>query len=840
MKDKYSAKSGSNSKSSPSRINLILALTVILAGSLVRCDCGIIKLLNNAEQFSGNPRTVTGKFIAPFDKQLTLYGWARLAPGMAIKNYVLFTLVNLKNQTSTVTKAASDSHPNARMLQSGNVSASVYEELIKVSWQGGQDNFLLQYPNGPTLSTSEVILVQKAFQSSTSWRFWAITLDYAEERGQFFFKDFETLDEKDHQIASVKFTDFRLNEDFRVVLGGDPKNLDLAFTGFMADIGLMTTYYESLRYISLINPIERSFASRGNLFTTDFSQLKNSKISFRAWGRSSNSSQSINAALLEKLGELVNEKEAVSKFNSSGIRVSSGDSVTVSDVDFSSDESTVINKLFVTFDFSFRGEFPVDFNIISYGDTRAANSFRISLVEENSETALKVFSKDRVNLLPLNYELSDYVYNSTLKNPRVIKVELVTFDQNVLTFLGKEILSEGQQHRITIGIIRHKPNIVRIYYSNANKQFSLTEEHSNLPFTLEKANLRLFADNNSVTGGSFDINSLSVTDSFFDFYQTNVFPEVFRNACYKSVGAYFFLLSDSSRPIQSGLASGSNQIDVIAGSSGFSGYAFKCDEADGFVKYQGYCHHSCPNGSFYLSQFNICKSCRQVLCDDEVLPIDLTVSVAQDSDTSDRFMNIQSRSSSSVYKIPQSQFDHGAGQSPFTSANLLTLTDVPVTVTSDSLSKDIDYKVKVNKSGFASGVYESDVQIEFLNPEKSSVFNIDPIMPSPPQGFQYVKSDKDKAYFSRKGIELDTSNIMSCFSVGSTGRILGIVFLVLFFLLVALFVITNCLFIDNYIKWRLLMTTIGAHLIALVVLVNSHLGKLSFGFTEIIYKILIR
>jgi hypothetical protein len=811
---------------------------VILISSII-CDCGIIKLLNSAEQFNGNPRTIIGKFHSPYSKELTLYGWVRLSPGMAIKNYVLFKLINLKNQTVSVTRTGNDQE---RILQTEPVSGSVYEELVKVSWQGLEDNFILQYPNGPSLANSEILLVKQAFQTSTSWRFWAISLDYGEERGQFFFKEFDTLDEKDHQLTNVKFKDFVLNEDFHVVLGGDSVNKELSFTGFMADIGMMTTFYEPLHYISLINPISRSFDFRGNLFTTDFSQLKNSKISLRSWGRSANASQTINPSLIKKLEELKNEKESGEKFGGSGIRVSSGDSVSISNVDFSSSKETVINKLFFTMNFSFFGEFPVNFNIVSYGDTNSPNTFIISLVEENSETVLKVFTQDRINLLPLNQELSDYVYNPTLKNPRVLKVQLITADLKVLTFLGKEQLAERDQHQITIGIIHHDPNTVRIYYSNAKKQFSLTEEHKNLPFNLEKQDLRFFNDNNSVTGGSFVMNYFHATDSFFDFYLTYSYPQTYRNSCYSSVSSHFFLLSESSKHIQNGLSSGSTQIQATSNisSSSYSSYALYCDHENGFVKYQGNCYHSCPNGSFYFNDYRICKSCRQVTCDSEIKPISMNVSLKEDGNPNDSLITLSSRSSSTVYKIPHNGSSQVISQSPFNSSNLLNLSNVPITVSSDSLTEDIDYKILNKKSGFSSGIYESEVQLQLINPNKSTTFNIEPSMPDPPENFQYRTADKNPAFFSRQGLEVDTSAILSCTSNSNLGRILGIIFLVLFFLLVAIFIITNCLFIDNYIKWRLLMTCIGAHLIAFVVLVNKHLGRLSFGFTEIIYKILIK
>jgi hypothetical protein len=218
----------------------------------------------------------------------------------------------------------------------------------------------------------------------------------------------------------------------------------------------------------------------------------------------------------------------------------------------------------------------------------------------------------------------------------------------------------------------------------------------------------------------------------------------------------------------------------------------------------------------------------------------MQVSVVEDQNPNDSLLSLKARSSSVVYKIPQNNGSGDIRQSPFTASNLLNLADVPVTISADSLTEDIDYKILDKKSAFTSGIYETDVKIQMIKPGESANFIIEPSIPEAPLNFEYKKADKNSAYFSRQALEVDTSGIYSCASVRGTGMVMGYVFIVLFFLLVALFVITNCLFIDNYVKWRLLMTSIGAHLIAFVVLVDNHIGKLTFGFTEIIFKVLIK
>jgi hypothetical protein len=794
------------------------------------CDCGIIKLQNSAQKFDGNYRTITGQFSPPFDKQITFYGWVRLAPNQVIKNYVLLKFINLQNNVASVTKEGKE-----RVLQ--DVSGSAHEELVKISWQGPQDNFLVQYPNGPTLNTSDVLVVPNAFKGSTSWRFWALTLDYEEKRGKFFFKEYDLLDEKLHDITNITYGDLALNSDYQVILGGDPNNAELTFTGYLADVGLMTTYYDKLEFVYLINPPARTFAYRGNLLATDFSQLKLAHTTFRSWGKNSEVSQNINASLIEKLEELKTEKDSLEQFGGSGIKVSAGDSASYEHVDLSWDSGSVINTLYINLDFSFNGEFPVDFNILAYGNANSPNSFKISLVEENSELARKQFTDKRISLINLNQELPEYVYNSTLKNPRVLKLELVTSNGKLLTYLGKEIITEQEQHQITLGIIQHTPEVLRFYYSNSKKLFSLTLEHGGLPFTLEKNNLNLFSGNNSVTGGTFNMNALALHDSFFDFFLSHKYPQPYQNACYTGVDLYYFLLSNTSNKILEN--SNSLNINSISSSSAtsFNGYSFLCDKTNGYISYQGKCLHSCPVGSFYWSNFQICKSCRQVTCVNEVTPMNMEIKVAQDENPKDKFIRLTSRAASQVYQVP---LKDAGSQSPFVNANLLNLSNVPLTVTSDSLTKDVDYKVNINKSAFNSGIYESDIQIELLNPKKTANFSIEPSMPDAPEGFQFLRGDRNKAFFERKGIDVDTSFIESCSSVTSHGFILGVVFLVLYFLLVGAFVITNFLFIDNYVKWRLVMTTIGAHFIAFCVMINDHLGRFSFGFTQVIYKVLIK
>ena len=834
MQNKHSAKSNIPIIISKQKQWILLLTFSYLLFTITISDCGVIKFLNESEQFNGNLKNITGKFSAPFNKQLTLYGWAKLAPGMIAQNYVLLKFINLSNQTSNVTKQNSkDFSSSKRALQQGAVSGSAYEELIKVSWQGAQDNFLVQYPNGPALSASDVLMVGQAFKSSPAWRFWAVTMDFENKKGKFFFKEFDTLDEKIHDITNITFTDFQINQDFQMILGGDPKDPSLSFTGFMADIGMLTTYYEPLDYIYLLNPVTKSFNSRGNLFATDFSQLKNAQISFRSWGLSSGSSQTISPSLLQKLESLTTESQGVSEFGGSGIQVSSGDSVVVDEVDLSSDSGTVINKLYFKLDFSFDGEFPVDFNIVSYGDSGSANSFAISLVEENSETSVKVFSQDRVNLLPVNQQLSDYVYNSTLKNPRVLKVKVITSNMNVLTFLGKEILNEKERHQIIIGLIQHEPNVLRIYYGNSNKQFSLTQEYSQLPFTLNKSKLGFFTDNNQVTGGKFIMNSFYSTDFFFDFFMSNSFPQDYKNYCYTGTDLYFFLLSSMSLDINKGITNFSSS------NSSYLRYSDFCDQANGFVPYQGSCYQSCPSGSFYMETFQICKSCRTPNCDGEILPVEMIINRFDAADSNDNMIHLTSKSSSAVYEIPESTSNPTSNQSPFTSSNLLNLSNIPLSITSDNLIKDIDYKTKINKSEFRNGIYESDVEIELLNPNKKSTFTLEPSMPSAPAGFQYINANRNAASFNRQGIEVDTSGIKECSKQSYYGKILAAIFLTFFFLIVLLFIISNFLFIDNYLKWRLVMTTIGAHLIAFTVMINDQLGRMSLGFSTLIYKVLI-
>lgn len=184
---------------------------------------------------------------------------------------------------------------------------------------------------------------------------------------------------------------------------------------------------------------------------------------------------------------------------------------------------------------------------MQYNSPDLPNSLSISLVEENSELAKKTFSQERVNLLPPDVKPTNtYTYNSSLKNPFVLKIEIITQDKKTLTFLAKETLKQDQRHRITLGIIYHDPNILRIYYSNDRKQFSLTQEYTLLPFLLEPKALVLFDRNNNVTGGRFQLFGFRVNDSFFDFYQTWRFPESFLKECYRNADSLFFNQSNST------------------------------------------------------------------------------------------------------------------------------------------------------------------------------------------------------------------------------------------------------------------------------------------------------
>lgn len=777
--------------------------------SYVRSECGIIKLINSEESIFPS-KSISGAFSTPFGNQYSFYTWIKLVNLMEAKDYVMFRM-------SISDTAFGSSSQNS-------LNDSIYSEIFKISWNAATDILTFQYPGGNLLSQAKQQPFENVFNSSGNWRFIAFSFDFDKSEGKFFLKSYDDLNEILLDLPVSNVSNITPKDYYRIVLGGDGITTAKDFNGVFSNAGFLTAYYQYLNYIYLIDQSTRAINDKGVIIGSGLSP--NSSNNLHTYGLSKDSVQIISDQLLEK-------------FNSNNleeVNFSTGESVVFQNVQVSTDRGSVINSLYMNLDFSFSGEFPVDFHILDVGNYGEPNSVRISLVEENSELAVKGYSDERVVLLDVNTQLPPYVYNSSLKNPRVLKISIITSKNQTFTFLSKDQLKENERHKIVFGVIYHFPEVIRIYYGTEQKNISLTSEIFGLPFQLDNKNVSLFFNNNNVTGGKFKMNSFTISDSFFDFFLTNTYDSDYMTHCYSRTSSYLYNLAGSSRSI----LNSPSKLSISVTPNSNETFSIFCDESKGYFMIEGVCSNICLPGFYFNEDLQECKRCISTNCSNEISGYSFEVSEKADKNPSDKFISLQASSNNKIYKIPVS--NSSSNENLYTSENYLNKSNIPLTVLSDSLELNKDFKYKVIESEVKDGVFNSEIEIELLNPPKSNItnFQIIPNFDSSSSDYFYATSDKNPLKIESKAIDINTTNIKNCSSSEKFGKIIGYIYLVFYFILVLFFLISNFLVLNNYIKWKLFIGTVGSHLIAFCFLAKSEIGQLSFSFAEVIFNVLLK
>lgn len=793
------------------KLNFLIKIFLFILIRNIRSDCGVIKLVNSQQSIFPS-KSISGSFTSPYGSQYTFYTWVKLVDGMEAKDYVIFKMSLSDTDLGSSTPDAQDT--------------SIYSEIFKISWNAGTDILTFQYPSGELISQSKQQTFENTFNLSGNWRFIAFTFDFVKPEGKFFLKSYDDLNEIMVDLPVTNFSNFTPKKYYKIILGGDGISTEKDFNGVFSNTGFFTAYYQYLNYIYLIDQSMKAMDHQGIILGSGLTPDTSGNL--QLYGLSKDSVQVISDELSLKLNSN----------KPSEINFSTNESIVFKNVDVSTDEESVINSLYFNLDFSFSGEFPVDFNILDVGNYGESDTIRISLVEENSELSVKEYSDERVVLLEENTQLPPYIYNSSLKNSRVLKISIITSRNQTFTFISKEKLKENERYKIIFGVIYHFPGIIRIYYGNQEKNISLTSEIFELPFKLNKSNVSLFSNNNNTTGGKFKLNSFSISDSFFDFFLTNTYDDHYMANCYPRSSSYLYNLAGSSRSI---LANSSNNSISVTPDETIK-YSIFCNSSKNFFMIEGKCLNTCLPSYYFNNDLKECKRCVTPDCNNEVNAFVFNVSEKSDTNPSDKFITLISSSSSKIYNIPIPDSSSVLSEDLYVSKNYLNKSNIPINVTSGSLEPGKDFKYKVIKSEVKDGLYNSEVEIELLNiPETDNTkFQIIPNLGNATSGHFYATSDKNPLKIESNGISIDTKNIKNCSSSNSIGKILGYIYLVLYFLLVIFFIITNFLFLNNYVKWKLFIATVCSHLIAFCFLAKSEIGELSFSFTEIIFTVLLK
>ena len=136
-----------------------------------------------------------------------------------------------------------------------------------------------------------------------------------------------------------------------------------------------------------------------------------------------------------------------------------------------------VRSFFLYLNFSFKEIINDELIIFSSKNPRQEGGFFISLVEKSKEDFYKKFKSDNVHVINADVVYSQtYTYDSSLRKPKVLKLELVSENNKILTFISPVAIHPDTQYRLVMGFLVYPPDIIRGYFQLEEKVMMSFEE----------------------------------------------------------------------------------------------------------------------------------------------------------------------------------------------------------------------------------------------------------------------------------------------------------------------------------------------------------------------------
>ena len=137
------------------------------------------------------------------------------------------------------------------------------------------------------------------------------------------------------------------------------------------------------------------------------------------------------------------------------------------------------------FNFSFKEIINDELVLFASKDPREAGGFFISLVEKSKEDFYKKFKSDNVHVINADVTYSQtYTYDSSLRKPKVLKLQLTSENNKILTFISPVAIQPDKQYRLIMGFLTYPPDIMRGYFQVDGKVMMSFEE-GDIKFTFK-------------------------------------------------------------------------------------------------------------------------------------------------------------------------------------------------------------------------------------------------------------------------------------------------------------------------------------------------------------------